>query len=116
MAKPQRQKKTPDALLPSPTPSPSAESIELVARWGGIMTLREAVQRYLAQAGEYGKVVPLSVFGLPKKETEQVLAVFDEDYNISRYFHLRNDSGDRYDVNGFPHTHVSIDAEIATIL
>jgi len=80
------------------------------------MTLREAVQRYLAQAGEYGKVVPLSVFGLPKKETEQVLAVFDEDYNISRYFHLRNDSGDRYDVNGFPHTHVSIDAEIATIL
>jgi hypothetical protein len=61
-------------------------------------------------------VVPLSVFGLPKKETEGVLAVFDEDYHISRFFHLRNDSGDRYDVNGFPQTHVSIDAEIATIL
>jgi len=80
------------------------------------MTLQDAVERYLAHAGEYGKVVPLSVFGLPRKETETVLAVFDEDYHISRYFHLRNDSGDRYDVNGFPQTHVSIDAEIATIL
>jgi hypothetical protein len=114
MAKPQRQKKKPDALLPSPASSP--ERIVLAGRWGGIMTLQEAVQKYLAQAGEYGKVVPLSVFGLPKKETEGVLAVFDEDYHISRFFHLRNDSGDRYDVNGFPQTHVSIDAEIATIL
>jgi hypothetical protein len=114
VAKPQRQKKKPDALLPSP--SASAEPIVLAGKWGGIMTLQEAVHRYLAQTGEYGKVAPLSVFGLPKKETEQALAVFDEDYHISRYFHLRNDSGDRYDVNGFPQTHVSIDAEIATIL
>ena len=79
-------------------------------------TQQEAVHKYLAQAGEYGKSVPLSVFGLPKKETEKVLAVFDEDYHISRYFHLRNDSGESYDVNGFPQTHVAIDAEIATIL
>jgi hypothetical protein len=116
VAKAQRQKKKLDALLPSPSASPSAEPIVLAARWGGIMTLQEAVQKYLAQTGEYGKVAALSVFGLPKKETEQVLAVFDEDYHISRFFHLRNDSGERYDVNGFPQTHVSIDAEIATIL
>ncbi|MGA8101418.1 MAG: hypothetical protein WB869_04655, partial [Candidatus Acidiferrales bacterium] len=63
MAKPQRQKKRLDALPPSPSASPSAEPIVLAARWGGIMTLQEAVERYLAQTGEYGKVAPLSVFG-----------------------------------------------------
>ena len=80
------------------------------------MTLQQAVQRYLAPAGEYGKVVPRSVFGMPKKKPKKVLAACYEDYHISRYFHWRNDSGESYDVNGFPQTHVAIDAEIATIL
>ena len=81
------------------------------------MTLQEAVQKYLAQTGEYGKVAALSVFGLPKKETEQVLAVFDEDYHISRFFHFTNISGAAaYSINEFPQTHVSIDAAISEIL
>jgi hypothetical protein len=35
------------------------------------MTLQQAVQRYLAPAGEYGKVVPRSVFGMPKKNPKK---------------------------------------------
>ena len=82
------------------------------------MTLQDAVQKYLAQTGEYGKVAALSVFGLPKKETEQVLAVFDEDYHISRFFHFSDFAGEneKFSINGIPVTHVSLDAEAETIL
>ena len=80
------------------------------------MHLREVVEKYLALAGGYAKPTPLAGFGLGKKETERVFSIFDEDYHISRFFHFSNTSGEAFDINGFPHTHVSIDAEIQTIL
>ena len=80
------------------------------------MRLRELVDKYLALAGEFGRAVALEQFGLSREATEQLFGFLDEDYHISRYFHWRNDSGESYDVNGFPQTHVAIDAEIAAIL
>ncbi len=80
------------------------------------MHLRELVEKYLGLAGSYGELAPLAGFGLGKKETERVFSVFDEDYHISRFFHFSNKSGEAFEINGFPHTHVSIDAEIQTIL
>ncbi len=80
------------------------------------MQLREAVEKYFQLAGEYGKPVALKAFGLSKEDTQKVFSIFDEDYHISRFFHFRTDSGESYDINGFPQTHVSIDAEIQSIL
>ena len=80
------------------------------------MTLREIVEKYLAAGGGYGRPVALASFGLPPGETSRVFSQFDEDYHISRFFHFRNESGAGYDINGFPQTHVSIDADIETIL
>jgi hypothetical protein len=80
------------------------------------MLLREVVEKYLALAGAYGKPVPLAGFGLDKKQTERDFSVFDEDYHISRFFHFSKERGEAFEINGFPHTHVSIDAEIQTIL
>jgi hypothetical protein len=79
------------------------------------MTLREAIDKYLAAAGEYGKSVALAALG-PHEETERSFCLFDEDYHISRFIHLRNDSGEKFQINGFPQTHVLIDAEIQGIL
>jgi len=80
------------------------------------MNLREVVEKYLAAAGAYGRSVALSSLGLSAKELESVFSLFDEDYHISRYFHFQCAAGANYNINGFPQTHVSIDAEIQTIL
>ena len=60
--------------------------------------------------------VALASLGCPRVQAERVFNDLDEDYHISRFFHLSNESGESYDINGFPQTHVSIDAEIQTIL
>jgi hypothetical protein len=80
------------------------------------MTLREVIAKYLQLAGGYDKPAPLGGFGLPRAETERVFGVFDEDYHISRFFHFSNAAGEAYQINGFPQTHVSIEAAIQTIL
>lgn len=80
------------------------------------MRLCEAAEKYLALSGGYGKPVALSAFGLSREETEYLFGVFDEDYHISRFFHFRNDAGESYQINGFPQTHVAIDAEISETL
>ena len=86
------------------------------------MNLREAVEKYRELAGSYGKPVPLAAFGLSREETERAFSIFDEDYHISRFFHFSLDPGagaagrETYEINGFPHTHVSLDSEIQTIL
>jgi hypothetical protein len=71
---------------------------------------------YLTVAGAYGKTVPLASLGLSPKDVENVFGSFDEDYHISRYFHFQCAAGANYQINGFPQTHVSIDAEIRSIL
>jgi N-formylglutamate amidohydrolase len=80
------------------------------------MTLRDLVEKYLAAAGSYGKTVALTSLGLSREETERAMSLFDEDYHISRYFHFQRVAGATYAISGFPQTHVSIDAEIQSIL
>ena len=79
------------------------------------MNLRDVVNKYLAIAGGYGRPAALAEFGLDPAQTERLFGSFDEDYHISRFFHFTNSGGAAFKINGFEHTHVSIDAEIETI-
>ena len=80
------------------------------------MTLREIVDKYLAIAGGFAFLAPLADFGLARADAERIFSAFDEDYHISRYLHFSQVSGPAYNINGFEQTHVSIDAEIASVL
>lgn len=80
------------------------------------MTLREVVEKYRTIAGAFGKMAPLPAFGLSAGETEKLFGIFDEDYHISRFFHFSESDGEQFSINGAPATHVSIDAEIESIL
>ncbi len=81
-----------------------------------MMTLRELVDRYLSAAVTFGIPVALSSFALGQSETERLFSSYDEDYHISRFFHFSQDAGTQFFINGFPATHVAIDAEIESIL
>ena len=80
------------------------------------MTLRELVEKYLSIAGGYAFLAPLADFGLERAELERVFSAFDEDYHISRFLHFSQVSGPAYKINGFDQTHISIDAEIQSLL
>ena len=83
------------------------------------MTLRELVERYRTLAGGFGKPVALQTFGLEREEAERLFAAFDEDYHISRFFHFTLDPAAQdqaLSINSFPQSHVTLDAEIETIL
>jgi len=80
------------------------------------MTLREIVEKYLTVAGGFGFLAPLSEFGLDRRAVERTFSAFDEDYHISRYFHFSQVSGTAYSITGFEQTHISIDAEIESVL
>ena len=81
-----------------------------------MIALRELVDRYLSAADRFGVPVDLSSFARSAAETERVFSSYDEDYHISRFFHFSQDAGERFSINGFPATHVAIDAEIESIL
>ena len=81
-----------------------------------IMPLRELVRLYLSRAGKFGEPVALSAFELVKEETERLFSGYDEDYHISRFFRFSEAAGEKFTINGIPATHVSLDAEIETIL
>lgn len=82
-----------------------------------MMTLRELVERYRSLAGRFGEPVALKAFGLSAIETERFFSSYDEDYHISRFFHfLEGEAATKFSINGIAATHVSIDAEIETIL
>ena len=80
------------------------------------MTLRQIVEKYLAIAGGYAFLAPLADFGLSKSAAEGIFSAFDEDYHISRFMHFSQVSGSAYNINGFEQTHISIDADIQSIL
>ena len=80
------------------------------------MTLSELVSIYHLRAGDFGRLVALSAFPLSPAETARLFSAYDEDYHISRFFHFTEGNGQKFSINGFPATHVSIDAEIQTIL
>jgi len=81
-----------------------------------IMPLHDLVRLYSCYAGTFGEPVALSAFGLTNTETERLFSGYDEDYHISRFFHFSEAAGEKFLVNGIPATHVSLDAEIETIL
>jgi len=81
-----------------------------------MLTLRELVDRYRSLTGGFGQPVPLSAFTLDQVETERLFSAYDEDYHISRFFHFIQERGTKYSVNGIPVTHVSLDAEIESLL
>lgn len=80
------------------------------------MNLDKVVEKYLAIAGSYGFPAALADFGLDRGQTERIFGAYDEDYNISRYLHFSQVAGTAYAINGFDQTHVSIDAEIQSVL
>jgi hypothetical protein len=86
------------------------------ARRTPLMPLKELVTLYLSLAVEFGRPVALSAFQLSPAETERLFSGYDEDYHISRFFHFSETSGTGLSINGFRATHVSIEAEIETIL
>jgi hypothetical protein len=81
-----------------------------------VMSLQQLVANYRTLAGDFGKPVALSAFALTTAETERLFSSYDEDYHISRFFDFSESGGEQYSINGIPATHVSIDAEIQTIL
>ena len=81
-----------------------------------MMPLRELVDRYLSLVVSFGVPVALSGFALSHAETERLFSSYDEDYHISRFFHFSQNAGTSFSINGFPATHVAIDAEIQSIL
>ena len=81
-----------------------------------MMPLRELVDRYLSVAVTFGVPVPLSGFALGHSETERLFSSYDEDYHMSRFFHFSQNAGTPFSINGFPATHVAIDAEIQSTL
>jgi hypothetical protein len=86
------------------------------ARRAPLMPLRELVRLYRSHAANFGDLIALSAFGLTVPETERLFSGYDEDYHISRFFHFSEAAGEKFSINGIPATHVSLDAEIETIL
>ncbi len=81
-----------------------------------IMSLRDLVRLYRSHARNFGEPIAISAFGLASAETERLFSSYDEDYHISRFFHFSEAGGAKFSINGIPATHVSLDAEIETIL
>lgn len=82
-----------------------------------MMSLHQLVDRYRSLAGAFGTPVALAGFALSSAQTEQLFSAYDEDYHISRFFHFFDEpSASKFSINGVAATHVSLDAEIATIL
>ena len=86
------------------------------ARRAPNMSLSELVRQYRCQAGEFGRPVALSAFPLDQGEIERLFSSYDEDYHISRFFHFSEADGQKFLINGIAATHVSLDAEIESIL
>jgi hypothetical protein len=91
-------------------------SSEATRRRSPMMPLRELVDRYLSVAVSFGIPVALSSFDLGHAETDRLFSGYEEDYHISRFLHFSQDKGTQFSINGFPATHVSIDAEVQSIL
>jgi hypothetical protein len=89
-----------------------------------MMNLKETVEKYLALVGEFGAPVPLAAFGLEREETEKHFSALEEDYHISRFLQFSLDPKTEagggpivvYQINGFPQTHLAMQAEIQEIL
>jgi hypothetical protein len=86
------------------------------ARRALAMSLSELVRLYRQHAADFGQPVALSAFGQSRLEIERIFSAYNEDYHISRFFHFSEAQGEKFPINGIPATHVSLDAEIQSIL
>jgi hypothetical protein len=86
------------------------------ARRSSMMSLGELVRLYRSHAHQFGEPVALAAFGMTNPETERLFSGYNEDYHISRFFHFSEAGGEPFSINGVPATHVSLDAEIESIL
>jgi hypothetical protein len=81
------------------------------------MSLKGLTDLYRKLVHAFGDPIPISKFGFSVEEAERLFSGFEEDYHIGRFFHFTEQhAAQRYSVNGFPATHVSIDPEIESIL
>ena len=90
------------------------------------MNLARAVEIYLKAAGQFGRPVHLSQFGLSKPETERAFSVWDEDYQISRYMLLSRAKDEElvslppesrlFLINGHEYSHVTFHSDIQRLL
>ena len=86
------------------------------------MTLRDAVGKYRVLSGGFARPIELAAFGLSRQDTERAFGAFDEDYHISRFFHftlspeLEKQPSKVYQINGFPQSHIALDAEVESLL
>lgn len=81
-----------------------------------MMSLREVVDQYQRIAKSFGAPVALSSFTFPGEDITRLFSAYDEDYHISRFLHFSNEGSGQFSINGFPATHVSMDAEIRSLL
>jgi hypothetical protein len=86
------------------------------ARRAPMLALQELYRVYTTIAAKPGEPVPLDAFQMSQQETEKLFSVFDEDYQISRFFHFSDGGGDKFTISGEIATHVAIDPEISSIL
>ena len=97
-------------------------TLDMTAGLPSSPSLRNLIEKYRQLAGGFGRPLALAAFGLSREETERVFGIFDEDYHISRFFHFslqpagENRAERTYRINGFPQSHVALDAEIESIL
>jgi hypothetical protein len=103
-------------VLPQYTLPQEKQMSAEAARRTPLMPLPELVRLYRSLTGEFGEPAALSAFGLTKVETERLFSGYDEDYHISRFFQFSEATGEKFSINGVPATHVSLDAEIESIL
>lgn len=80
-----------------------------------MLSLQEVVDHYLRQGGGFGTSVELKSLACSNVDVSQLFSAFDEDYHISRFLHFTNAGGEEFTINGFPATHVSIDAQIRSL-
>jgi hypothetical protein len=100
-----------------PASSPRSKGVMRVPGASAVgVPLSVLIDRYLVGSGGYGKPAALSTFGLSRAEIENAFSQFEEDYMISRFLHFSRQSGESYRINGFPQTHVTIDAAIQATL
>ena len=81
-----------------------------------MISLQEVVEQYQALAKGFGVPVPLSSFVISNNDVSTIFSAYDEDYHISRFLHFSNERGQQFFINGIPASHVSMDAEIESLL
>lgn len=85
------------------------------------MTLRDAVNKYLAAAGGYGELMPLSGFALDTPALREMISTWEDDYHLSRHYELvpasfRDRDTQAFVIDGIEYSGIIFRPSIAEIL